>query len=47
MFEVQCLLHEHDSQAADQEFAKLVKLNPSLSESLRQWFQEQERNSKF
>jgi tetratricopeptide (TPR) repeat protein len=47
MFLVQSLLHEHNPQAAAQEFATLVKLNPSLRESLLQWFEEQKRTFKF
>jgi hypothetical protein len=43
---VQCLLERKDLQAAEDEFATLIKLNPSQSQSLGQWFEEQKRKYK-
>jgi hypothetical protein len=43
MFLVQCLLHQKDSKAANDEFATLIKLNSGPSESLGQCFEEQKR----
>ena len=43
MFLVQCLLHDKDTKAADNEFATLVKLHADQRESLEQWFAEQRR----
>jgi tetratricopeptide (TPR) repeat protein len=38
MFVVQCLLHQHDLQRAEEEFATLTGLNPTQRESLGRWF---------
>jgi len=46
MFSVQCLLHQKDLKRAEEEFATLIKLNPSRSETLDRWFAEQRRNYK-
>ncbi len=37
MFLVQCLLHDKDTKAADNEFATLVKLHADQRESLEEW----------
>jgi hypothetical protein len=44
MFLVQCLVHNKDRNAADEEFAVLVKLHPDHRESLERWFAEQRRH---
>ena len=43
MFLVQCLLHDKDTKAADNEFATLVKLHAEQRESLEGWLAEQRR----
>jgi predicted CXXCH cytochrome family protein len=43
MFLVQCLLHDKDTKAADNEFATLVKLHADQRESLEEWLAEQRR----
>ena len=43
MILVQCLLHDNDTKAADNEFATLVKLHAERRESLEEWFTEQRR----
>jgi tetratricopeptide (TPR) repeat protein len=43
MFLVQCLLHDEETKAADDEFATLVKLHPDHRESLEQWLAEHRR----
>ena len=43
MILVQCLLHDNDTKAADNEFATLVKLHADRRESLEEWFTEQRR----
>jgi predicted CXXCH cytochrome family protein len=43
MFVIECLLHQKDLEHAEEEFATLIKLNPSQRETLTQWFAEQRR----
>ncbi len=43
MFLVQCLLHDKDMKAADNEFATLIKLHADQRESLEEWLAEQRR----
>ena len=43
MILVQCLLHEKDTKAADDEFATLVKLHADQRASLEQWFAQERR----
>ena len=43
MILVQCLLHDKDTKAADNEFATLVKLHADQRESLEEWLAEQRR----
>ncbi|HEX3448921.1 MAG TPA: tetratricopeptide repeat protein [Isosphaeraceae bacterium] len=43
-FVIECLLRQKDTKRAEDEFATLLKLNPSQRESLTQWFAEQRRN---
>jgi hypothetical protein len=45
MFVIECFLHLKDFKHAEEEFATLIKLNPSQRESLTQWFAEQRRNN--
>jgi hypothetical protein len=45
MFVVQCLLHQHDLQRAEAEFANLTGLNPTQRESLGRWFAAQRRSA--
>ncbi len=43
MFLVQCLLHNKDKSAVENEFATLVKLHADQRESLEEWLAEERR----